>query len=176
MFLRGFVLFNTGRKNHTDLRWAVVPLWRPHDRPMSNFTKLLTHPETMWTMVDPKDHAGSAATVLAQIAPVVDELKNIQSVADFRTHFAFMRSNSMVNVQIDFALADYLVGDIDGCEKALSHIADVLADHDETWYAYCRPLVAQIRRQLDTDQAGLLDLIQIWRNENVARLGLAPSC
>jgi hypothetical protein len=180
MFLRGFRLFTTGRKNHNDLHRGVTPLWRPHDRPSFDFGGryggLISHPQTYWTITDPRDDRHSAAIVLEQIMPFVSEFESIQTVASFLDYFDFMRTNMMVPVQLDFALADYLAGDMQGCERALSHVEYVLADHDERWFASFRPVVARIRQQLDLDPAGLHALIRHWRNENVVRLGLTVPC
>lgn len=176
MFLCGFRLFTTGRKNHNDLRRCVTPLWRPHDQPSflfgGRYGDLIKHPETYWTITDPKDDRRSAAVVLGQIMPFISEFESIQTVAAFLDYFDFMRANMTAPVQLDFALADYLAGDMQGCERALSHVEDVLADHDERWFASFRPVVARIRQQLDLDPAGLRTLIRHWRNENVVRLGL----
>jgi hypothetical protein len=181
MFLCGFRLFTTGRKNHNDLRRGVTPLWRPRDQPSfafgGRYGGLIKHPVTHWTMTDPRDDQRSAAVVLEQIRPFVREFEAIQTTADFLSYFAFMRPNSTVQVQLDFALADYLAGDMDGCEKALSYVEGIFAaDHEEKWYMDLRPIVAQIRRQFDADPDGLRDLIHQWRDENAAWLGLVRSC
>ena len=179
MFLRGFRLLTTGRKNHNDLHRGVTPLWRPRDQPSFHFGghygSLIKHPQTYWTITDPRDDQHSAAVVLEQIMPFVSALEGIQTVASFLAYFDFMRPNMMVPIQLDFALADYLVGDMQGCEKALTHVEAVLADHDENWFVAFRPVVARIRQQLDQDPAGLGALIRQWRIENVARLGLTIS-
>ncbi|MDB5502324.1 MAG: hypothetical protein JWR89_2226 [Tardiphaga sp.] len=179
MFLRGFRLFTTGRKNHNDLHRGVTPLWRPHDQPSFDFGgrygSLIKHPQTYWTITDPRDDRHSAAVVLEQIMPFVSEFEGIQTVASFLDYFDFMRTNMTVPVQLDFALADYLAGDMQGCETALWHVESVLADHDESWFVSYRPIVARIRQQLDQEPAGLSIQIRHWHRENIARLGLTVS-
>jgi hypothetical protein len=179
MFLRGFRLFTSGRKNHNDLRRCVMPLWRPHDQPSFDFGGryggLIRHPQTYWTITDPRDDRYSAAVVLEQIMPFVSEFEGIQTVDSFLDYFDFMRPNGTVPVQLDFALADYLTGDMRGCETALSYVESILANHEESRLASYRPVVARIRQQFDLDPVGLGGLIQCWRNENVVRLGLKVS-
>lgn len=180
MFLCGFRLLTTGRKNHNDLHRGVMPLWRPHDQPSclfgGRYGSLIKHPETYWTITDPKDDRRSAAVVLGQIIPFVSELESIQTVSSFLECFDFMRTNMTAPVQLDFALADYLVGDVERCETALSYVEDVLADHDESWFVSLRPVVSRIRKQLDLDPAGLDALIRQWRHENFVKLGLRTTC
>jgi hypothetical protein len=136
MFLRGFRLFTSGRKNHNDLRRCVMPLWRPHDQPSFDFGGryggLIRHPQTYWTITDPRDDRYSAAVVLEQIMPFVSEFEGIQTVDSFLDYFDFMRPNGTVPVQLDFALADYLTGDMRGCETALSYVESILANHEES--------------------------------------------
>jgi hypothetical protein len=177
MFLRGFQLLTTGRKNHNDLHRGVTPLWRPHEQPSFNFGghygSLIKHPQTYWTITDPRDDRRSAAVVLGQIMPLVSEFESIQTVASFLEYFDFMRTNMTAPVQLDFALGDYLAGDVRRCETALSYVEGVLVDHDESWFVSLRPVVARIRLQLDSDPAGLDTLIRHWHHENVVRLGIA---
>jgi len=174
MFLRSFRLLTAARKNHNDLYRRVTPLWRPREGPSSSFGGIIKHPDTYWTVTDPKDHRKSAALVLEQIAPFVPEYERIETVEDFLSYFDFMRPNMSVPVQLDFALADYLVGDISRCERALAHVKSVLDDHDDLWFTNDRPAYKQVRAQLDSDPAGLRDLIETWRKDNIERLGLAP--
>ena len=179
MFLRGFRLFTTGRKNHNDLLRGVTPLWRPQDQPSvvfgGRYGGLISHPQTHWTITDPRDDRHSAAVVLEQIMPFLSEFEAIQTVADFLGYFDFMRTNMTVPVQLDFALADYLAGDMQGCETALWHVESVLADHDDSWFMPHRPVVARIRQQLDQDPAGLINLIRQWHRDNLSWLGLMAS-
>jgi len=175
MFLRSFRLLTAARKNHNDLYRRVTPLWRPREGPSSSFGGIIKHPDTYWTVTDPKDHRKSAALVLEQIAPFVPEYERIETVEDFLSYFDFMRPNMSVPVQLDFALADYLIGDISRCERALAHVESVLDDHDDRWFRNDRPAFGQVRAQLDSDPAGLRALIETWRKENIERLGLAPS-
>jgi hypothetical protein len=175
MFLRSFRLLTAARKNHNDLYRRVTPLWRPREGPSSSFGGIIKHPDTYWTVTDPKDHRKSAALVLEQIAPFVPEYERIETVEDFLSYFDFMRPNMSVPVQLDFALADYLIGDISRCERALTHVKSVLDDHGDRWFINDRPAFGQVRAQLDSDPAGLRALIETWRKENIERLGLAPS-
>jgi hypothetical protein len=178
MFLRSFRLLTTARKNHNDLCREVTPLWRPRQGTSSSFSgrggPIIKHPETYWTITDPNDPQKSATLVLEQIAPFVREFERIETVEDFLSYFDFMRPNMSVPVQLDFALADYLIGDIARCERALAHVKSVLDDHDDRWFTRDRPAYKQVRAQLDSDPAGLRDVIETWRKDNIERLGLAP--
>ncbi|WP_295845688.1 hypothetical protein [Tardiphaga sp.] len=71
--------------------------------------------------------------------PFVSEFEGIQTVASFLDYFDFMRPNGTVPVQLDFALADYLTGDMRGYETALSYVESILANHEESGW----PLMGQ---------------------------------
>ena len=175
LFLRSFRLFTTGRKNHNDLIGGITPLWRPLDEPTQQFGAPYGYSinREYWIITDPKDYGRSAEAVVELIAPHVERFQRIQTVGDFLAHFEFMRPHRAPDVRLDFAIADYLAGDLDRCAEGLAYVESLLEDTYGSTINDVRPILDRVRSKLPSDPAGLRDLIETWRLENIQRMGLA---
>jgi hypothetical protein len=167
--LRGFFLNSTSQKHHMDLWRVVMPLHRPLQYMVLNYSGIIPGPADGRIRVD--DIPGAVEAVLGLIRGEIDALRRTQSAAAFLRHIARMSGNRSDVVQLDLALAHYLVGN-GGDALRILRALDVAAETHPSR----REIVQQALERIEADPVSLKTLIDHWRDENVATFGLAATC
>jgi hypothetical protein len=163
--LRGFFLNTTSQKHHMDLWKVVMPLHRPHDDLMLTYGIMISGPDNFRVRVDEPKQAAEA--VLRCVRGEVDSLRALKGPAQFLQHIAWRSGNESEPVQLDFALTHFLIGNV---AEAL-RILRWLATREEV-FAVHRNLVRQALAALEDTPSKFQQLIDGWRDANVAALGL----
>ncbi|WP_346295359.1 hypothetical protein LRC39_19575 [Rhodopseudomonas sp. P1] len=166
--LRGVFLNTTSQKHHMDLWRVVMPLHRPLDNLVLTYGTIIAGPDDHRVKVDDVEEA--AEVVKQCLRHEVQALRDIEGPAQFLQHISRRSGDDFEVVQLDFALAHFLIGN-------LSEARRILRSQVESPEIY--PTHRQVtRRAFDALEAGpeaLQRLIDDWRDDNVARFGLEPT-
>lgn len=172
---RGFFLDTTPHKDKMKLFRVVMPLYRPfqnfsltHSRPISGDHVGLFH-------VDRRAYQESADIVFAKMREHIEPLRRLSSPREFLSYISWMSGNRMMPVRLDFGLTHCLLGNLRQATDIFREMERDLADYNQRRQDVYRPVILQILDLLENDRAALQQLLDVWRDEHVEKLGLAAS-
>jgi len=168
--LRGYALNATSQKDHVDLWKVVMPLHRPFQYVIFDYSSIIGGPSAGRFCIAPPITDDRDRVLCAAIESRLGPLRALESPSDFLAHIARMGGNNSDSVQLDFALTHYLVGNIDAAHRILRSLE---ASPDTV--PQRRVVVRQALDRLAANPASLRALIDHWRDENITTFRLGAS-
>lgn len=166
--LRGFVFERTLEKEMYYLWRVVMPLYRPANTIILNYSKRILKGEK-FRLARP-GLSQTAQRIAAVMSPGhLGYLRRVRGPKEFLRHVNWMTGNTMVNFKMDLALTHYMLGNLSGCIKIFESIP--LESLPPTLGAHLVPFVTELR----TSPEDAAYRVQSWERENIERLGLAES-
>ena len=163
--LRGFVFERTLEKEMYYLWRVIMPLYRPADTMILNYSKRISKGEKFRSSRPALNR--TAEHIAAVMSPGhLGYLRKIRGPKEFLKHVNWMAGNTMANFRIDLALTHYMVGNVPECIKILESIP--VESLPPKFRAYVVPFATELR----TSPKDAASRIQSWERENIERLGL----
>jgi hypothetical protein len=172
--VRGFLLEATSQKERVYLWKVVTPLLRPLRSVMLNYSDRISGSKPD---VYIRDHAfeASAEHIRTIISERVEYLRGIRHPDDFLRHASWVVDGSPLLARFDQALMRYVMGNVQQAVEALRALDKEVDGWDADRKEYVGPLLKQLVHEIDIDPLRLTALLAVWEQQNVDRLGLAPS-
>ena len=166
--LRGFMFERTLEKEMYYLWRVVMPLYRPANTIILNYSKRISKGDKFRLTKPGLDQ--TAERIAAVMSPGhLSYLRKIRGPREFLKHVNWMAGNTMVNFRMDLALTHYMVGNVPECIKILESIP--LESLPPKLHAYVVPFTTELR----TSPEDAASRVQSWERENIERLGLAEA-
>ena len=166
--LRGFVFERTLEKEMYYLWRVVMPLYRPANTIILNYSKRISKGDKFRLTKPGLDQ--TAERIAAVMSPGhLSYLRKIRGPREFLKHVNWMAGNTMVNFRMDLALTHYMVGNVPECIKILESIP--LESLPPKLHDYVVPFATELR----TNPEDAASRVQSWERENIERLGLAKA-
>jgi hypothetical protein len=172
---RGFSLDTTWHKGQMLLWKVVMPLHRPFANIVLNYSERLAGDNHGHFFIDPDDYPKSASVVMKEICLHLPSLEKICAPHDFLGHIAWRSGATDAGVNIDFALSHYLTGNVAKAAELLRNTVRMVEAQEPKWRSPHAELATFLRDMLETDSAGLLAIINGWRDQNIETLDLSLS-
>jgi hypothetical protein len=166
--LRGFLFERTLEKETYYLWRVVMPLYRPANTIILNYSKRISKGEKF--RLSRPGLNQTAERIAAVMSPGhLSYLRRVRSPKEFLKHVNWMTGNTMVNFNMDLALTHYMLGNVGECIKIFESIS--LESLPPSLRARMVPFVTELR----TNPVNAASRVQAWERENIERLGLAET-
>jgi hypothetical protein len=172
--VRGFLLETTSEKDRVYLWRVVAPLLRPMGGVVLDYSSRVSGSE-LELYIRREAFEESVEKVLGIISEHIEYLRGVRHPHDFLRHASWIVDGSPLLARFDQALIHYVIGNVPHGIKSLRALNQEADGWDARRRQYIGPLLKRIVRQIDEDPAGLMTLLQEWEDQNIERLGLAPS-
>jgi hypothetical protein len=166
--LRGFVFERTLAKEMYYLWRVVMPLYRPANFIILNYSKRISKGE--YIRLTQQELSQAAERIASIMSPGhLSYLRRVRGPKEFLKHVGWVKGNTTLNFKVDLALTYYMLGSVDQCLKILGDLP--LEELPPPLRANIVPFFAELR----TNPADAASRVQAWERENIERLGLAET-
>jgi hypothetical protein len=125
--------------------------------------------------IDKKAYKESAAIVFNKIGVHIEPLRQLRSPREFLNYISWMTGNTMIPVRLDFGLTHYLLGNVDQARDIFRRMDLDLNEYKPERQDHYRPVIKRVLALLENDPPALRAVLDAWRDEKIARLGLTAS-
>jgi hypothetical protein len=169
--IRGFLLERTITPGDYFFHKVVAPLWRPMPSIVLNYSERLAGGKRITISRDNFDE--QIKNMLSEALPLIDELRALQSPADFLNFLSHSgrKSNSGPDFT-DLACAHLLNGSASDCIQSLKKLEMESHRFNPSQRAIYAKAATELLAALDRSEASAIALLTAWREENVLKFKL----